>query len=309
MLRHSRHSKFYLPVHATATFKHCGASARRKSFRDSFGGRSRFLRRERSDDFFEARIAAERIPEGHQPEGAVTQHLRRAGSTQSSFQLLQGKLLFARPRCCNGEILKDETAVLDIFFHRHERDRSAALFQGQVFVPQSSVDHSEVAERRPIVWLRLHNLFLLRASGFKSSVCACLVSYHARQQSFTKAAAQLDRVFAPRGNVAERDERSFGRCRIAFGQRALEPDIRRGSNGARSLCQNCINRLVERMSVSFPVEFKCCEIRPSFDVVGHDAERPIPRSNPLAITPEPLITDRDLLQSKKVTRIKLHRAL
>jgi hypothetical protein len=35
--------------------------------------------------------------------------------TQSSFQLLQGKLLVARPRCCNGEILKDAAAVGDIF--------------------------------------------------------------------------------------------------------------------------------------------------------------------------------------------------
>jgi hypothetical protein len=54
--------------------------------------------------------------------------------------LLQGKLLLARPRCCYGEILKDETAVLDIFFHRHERDRPTAFIQRRVFPPKSSVD-------------------------------------------------------------------------------------------------------------------------------------------------------------------------
>ena len=51
-------------------------------------------------------------------------------STQPSFQLLQGKLLLAGPRCRDREKLKDEAAVDDIFFHRHERDRSAAFVQG-----------------------------------------------------------------------------------------------------------------------------------------------------------------------------------
>ena len=45
-----------------------------------------------------------------------------------------------RPRCCNGEILKDATAVGNIFFKRRERDRPAAFVQGQLFPPKSSVD-------------------------------------------------------------------------------------------------------------------------------------------------------------------------
>src|SRR5438067_9465326 len=94
----------------------------------------------RGDDFLEARIAAERVPEGVQFQGAVAQHERCLGSTQSSFQLLQGKLLLARPRCRDREILKDETAVEYIFFQRRKRDRSTAFFQGQVFPPKSSVD-------------------------------------------------------------------------------------------------------------------------------------------------------------------------
>src|SRR6184192_1900965 len=97
-------------------------------------------RRERLNDFFEARIAAERVPDREQFQGAVAQHERCDGSTQSSFQLLQGKLLLARPCCGNGEILKDAAAVADIFFHRRERDRSTAFVQGQVFPPKSSVD-------------------------------------------------------------------------------------------------------------------------------------------------------------------------
>jgi hypothetical protein len=54
--------------------------------------------------------------------------------------LLQGKLFVARPRRCNGEILKDAAAVDDVFFHRRERDRSTAFVQRQVFPPKSSVD-------------------------------------------------------------------------------------------------------------------------------------------------------------------------
>jgi hypothetical protein len=98
------------------------------------------FRSEGGDDFLEARIAAERVPGRVKFQGAVTQHERCVGSTQSSFQLLQGKLLVARPRCCNGEVLKDATAVNDIFFKRRERDRSTAFVQGQVFPPKSSVD-------------------------------------------------------------------------------------------------------------------------------------------------------------------------
>src|SRR5947208_2513967 len=81
------------------------------------------FRRQRGDDFFEARIAAERVPDREQFQGAVAQHERCGGGTQSSFQLLQGKLLLACPRCRDREILKDQNAVVDIFFHRRECDR------------------------------------------------------------------------------------------------------------------------------------------------------------------------------------------
>jgi len=59
---------------------------------------------------------------------------------QSSFQLLQGKLFVARPRCRDREILKDAAPVEDVFFHRGKRDRTAAFVQGQVFPPKRSVD-------------------------------------------------------------------------------------------------------------------------------------------------------------------------
>src|SRR6266478_10200680 len=95
--------------------KRCVASVRQKSCRSSL---LRILWREGGDDFLEARIAAERIPDREQFQGAVAQHHRCDGSTQPSFHLLQGKVLVARPRCRKGEILKDAPAVEDGFFHR-----------------------------------------------------------------------------------------------------------------------------------------------------------------------------------------------
>src|SRR5205823_12962253 len=41
--------------------------------------------------------------------------------------------------------------VGDIFVQRHERDRSRAFVQRQVFPPKSSVDQAEDAERRAVV--------------------------------------------------------------------------------------------------------------------------------------------------------------
>src|SRR6266513_2511171 len=117
-----------------------GLSCRSLGEDESLARRRMLLRRLRLNDFFEARIAAERVPDREQFQGAVAEHLRCDGGTQSSFQLLQGKLLLARPRCCNGEILKDATAVDDIFFQRREPDRSTAFVQRQVFPPKSSVD-------------------------------------------------------------------------------------------------------------------------------------------------------------------------
>src|SRR4029077_9591408 len=105
------------------------------------------------------------------------------------------------------EVLTDKASIGDVLFQRHERDRSTAFFQGQLFVSQSNIDHREDAEWWPIVQLRLHDLFLLRASRFKSSARTCLVFGHPRQQPFPKAMAQINPAFAaPTGIVAQGDE-------------------------------------------------------------------------------------------------------
>ena len=63
---------------------------------------------------------------------------------------------------------------------------------------------------------------------------------------------------------------SFGRSRIAFGQRAIEPATGGPGDGTRSLHEDCINRLAQWPGARFPKEFIFCPIGPRFDVVGHD---------------------------------------
>src|SRR5207302_4882376 len=60
---------------------------------------------------------------------------------------------------------------------------------------------------------------------------------------------------------------------------------------------------------AFREDVKFCTIGPRFDVVGHDRYRPIQRSDPVGKAPQALVTERDLLQSIKVARVQLYRAL
>src|SRR5207253_9112397 len=99
----------------------------------------------------------------------------------------------------------------------------------------------------------MHDLPLLGASRFKRSARSCLIFGHARQETFTRAVAQKNRAVGPAWIVAQRNECSFGRSRIAFGQSAKEPDVRGGGDGSRSLREDCIDCLVQRPSVRFPV--------------------------------------------------------
>src|SRR4029077_7954539 len=155
-----------------------------------------------------------------------------------------------------GEILKHETAVGGVFVHRRERDRPAAFFQGQLFAAQARVYHGEDTKRWSVVGLSLHNLFLLRASGFKGRARLYLVLRHPRQQSFAKAAVQKNWPFEPAGIVAQHGQSPFGRSCIALSQRARKPAVGGASNSGRSLRKNFINRLVERPNVGFPAEIQ-----------------------------------------------------
>src|SRR4029077_5024460 len=86
-------------------------------------------------------------------------------------------------------------------------------------------------------------------SRFKRSARSCLIFGHARQQTFTKAAAQNNRGFVPAWIVAQHNECSRGSSRIACGQSAKEPAVRGPGDGIRPLREDCINRLAQRPGV------------------------------------------------------------
>ena len=125
------------------------------------------------------------------------------GARSPASSCCKASSFLTRPRCRDGEILKDAAAIVDIFFYGRERDRPPAFLQRHVFPPKGSVELAEDAERRAVVRLRLHDLFLLGASRFKRSGCSCLIFGHARQQPFAKAVAQNDRAFVPALIVAQ----------------------------------------------------------------------------------------------------------
>ena len=85
------------------TFRRFNTAKRLREFVRLLLGR--ILRRERSDDFFEARIAAERVPEWERLERAVA-GARRCPESGLNYgvQLLDGEIFLARPRRDHGEI-------------------------------------------------------------------------------------------------------------------------------------------------------------------------------------------------------------
>jgi hypothetical protein len=62
-------------------------------------------------------------------------------------------------------------------------------------------------------------------------------------------------------------------------------------------------------SIGFPIHFDQCACDLCIEIVRFDGQRPFQHGCLIGITPEPAVSSRDLLQSKKVPRVKVHRAL
>src|SRR5437016_12820969 len=88
------------------------------------------LWRKRSDDFFEARIATERVPEGHELEYSVAGDGACAGQANGRAQLLQREILFARPGRDHREISGDYFAIKGILLARQKLHRPPTFLQG-----------------------------------------------------------------------------------------------------------------------------------------------------------------------------------
>src|SRR2546430_1932545 len=66
---------------------------------------------------------------------------------------------------------------------------------------------------------------------------------------------------------------------------------------------------MERTSVPFPAELIFCNSNPGIEMIGNNGQRVMISGDDLGIAAQELITDRELLQSIKVARIKLECAL
>ena len=125
---------------------------------------SELLRRERGDDFVEARIAPQRIPERVQFQLAVAYPARNLSGDR---QLLQGEVLLVRP-CANVGKDFDYERTADCVSRDREKLNGPSSFAQRLFLAsKSGVDQAEHAKRRSVIGLRTGHLFLLSAGKGK----------------------------------------------------------------------------------------------------------------------------------------------
>src|SRR6266481_7737692 len=110
-----------------------------------------FLWREGGDDFFEARIAAERIPPRHQFQFAIADV---AGRLDDDGELFAGEIFLSNPRCNHCKV-SDEVPADECFFLRRKKLKCATAFaQRFLFPAEASVDHTQHAPSRTKIGLR-----------------------------------------------------------------------------------------------------------------------------------------------------------
>src|SRR5438132_12190878 len=82
------------------------------------------LRREGSDEVFEAWVATQRIPKREQFQQAIAKHSRHL---RAPGKLFQRKILLANPRRADGLPLNHQRPIECIFLRRQKLDRAATF--------------------------------------------------------------------------------------------------------------------------------------------------------------------------------------
>ena len=102
-----------------------------------------FFRRERGDDFFEARVAAKRSPNWDRDE-----YRRRytGRDFRESLQLLNRQVAFAGPCTHHGIKIEHVRAIEGILRNRRELECPAAFLQRLFFSPKCGIDQTQDAE-------------------------------------------------------------------------------------------------------------------------------------------------------------------
>src|SRR6266403_1098725 len=104
----------------------------------------RVFRRERGDDFFEARIAPQRVPDRHEFQLAIAEAARAA---DGYGKLFAGEIFVTNPRSDHRQIFDQVGAMGRIFFHGKKLDRAPAFAKRFLFPAKTSVDQTKEADR------------------------------------------------------------------------------------------------------------------------------------------------------------------
>src|SRR5438128_157567 len=138
-------------------------------------------RRERGDDFFEAWIAAQWIPERQQFQFAIAEP---AWAADDNGKLFAGEIFFTNPGGDYRQILDHGRTIHCIFFHGKKLNRALAFAKGIVLSPESGIDQTKDAQCRAVIWLSLDNFLLLRACSTERGSRFLIVFDHTSDNTF-----------------------------------------------------------------------------------------------------------------------------
>src|SRR5438552_6320029 len=139
------------------------------------------FRRKGGHKFFEARVAAERIPVRIQAQLPIAQIDR---SLECGFQLIDGAIVVSGPSIDESEVIHEERTVDWVLLNRKQLKRAASLAYGIGFMSQEGVDHSQHAPGRSPIWLLTDGTFQLRMSSGEGDTRAGRVAHKVRSKAF-----------------------------------------------------------------------------------------------------------------------------
>src|SRR5713101_2454850 len=149
------------------------------------------FRGEGSDNFFETRIAAQRIPKRQQFQFAVTEI---AWPSDRDRELFAGKIFVANPCSDNRQIFHHDGAIDSIFFQRQKLARAPALAQRFLFPSKASVDQTKHTQCQAVVWLSFNDFLLLRSRRSESEPRFRVIFCHPSDKTFGKATTESYRI-------------------------------------------------------------------------------------------------------------------
>src|SRR5947208_16442334 len=149
---------------------------------------ARLFWREGGHDLLEARIAAQRVPEGEQLKHAVAREYACPVCRRCGGQLLQRQILFAGPGRDHSEVGPYALPIDTIFFDGQQLHCAATFLQGSFLVAKGCIDQTENTNWRSVILLLLHYLLLLQPCGGKSLLCAAFIMHGMRKQALAKLA-------------------------------------------------------------------------------------------------------------------------